>query len=415
MQMDKKTAEVEIHYERCCGLDVHKKLIVACYRDGSNKTVREFGATSRELIEMAEWLISGNCEMTAMESTGSYWKPIYNVLELLGLDVMVVNAQHIKNVPGRKTDVNDAMWISQLLAQGLLKPSFVPDREQLELREITRYRKSLTEERAREINRLGKMLEGANIKLTSVVRDVLGKNARKLLNAALEGESLDELTIEGMINRQMARKTTLLVDAMNGTVSKTQRLLIRAVIDHIDDMARRIADLDDIIKNEMEKYDTAIQMLDEVPGIGEASAQVILSEIGLDMSRFPTAGHLAVWSGLCPGNNQSAGKRRNSPTRHGNGILKTTLVQCANAAVLTKGSFLRAQYERLVVRRGRKRALVAVAHSMINAIWHMLNYGAKYMDLGGDYYNKFNPEKKIKMHLKKLEELGWTPPITVTA
>jgi len=413
--MANKTAEVEIQYERCCGLDVHKKLIVACFRDGSGKTVREFGATSKEIVEMTEWLIEVGCEMTAMESTGSYWKPIYNILELLGLDVMVVNAQHVKNVPGRKTDTNDAMWLSTLLAQGLLRPSFVPDREQRELREVTRYRKSLTEERAREINRLGKMLEGANIKLTSVVRDVLGKNARKLLNAALEGESLDELTIEGMVNKQMARKTTLLVDAMDGVVSKTQRLLIRAVLDHIDDMARRIADLDDIIKNEMEKYDAAIQLLDEVPGIGEVSAQVILAEIGLDMSRFPTAGHLAVWSGLCPGNNQSAGKRKRSPTRHGNGILKTTLVQCANAAVLTKGSFFKAQYERLVVRRGRKRALVAVAHSMIIAIWHMLRNGTVFTDLGGDYYNRLNPDKKIKMHLRKLEELGWTPPITATA
>ena len=178
--MEKKTAEVELHYERCCGLDVHKKLIVACFRDGSSKTVRDFGTTSKELVEMAEWLISVSCEMIAMESTGSYWKPIYNILDLLGLEVMVVNAQHIKNVPGRKTDVNDAMWIANLLAQGLLKASFVPDREQRELREITRYRKSLPEERAREINRLGKILEGANIKLTSVVRDVLGKNSRKL-------------------------------------------------------------------------------------------------------------------------------------------------------------------------------------------------------------------------------------------
>jgi len=412
--MRKKTAEVELHYERCCGLDVHKKLIVACFRDGSNKTVREFGTTSKELRELAEWLTSVECEIAAMESTGSYWKPVFNILELLGLDVMVVNAQHVKNVPGRKTDVNDAIWMSSLLAQGLLKPSFVPDREQRELREVTRYRKSLTEERAREINRLGKMLEGANIKLTSVVRDVLGKSSRRLLNAALDDEALSDVTIKDMVEGQLAKKSSALADAMDGVLSKTQRLLIKAVLDHIDDMARRIADLNDIIKNEMEKYDKAIEQLDKMPGIGEASAQVILAEIGLDMNRFPTSGHLAAWSGLCPGNNESAGKSKRSPTRKGNATLKTTLVQCANAAVLTKDSFYRAQYEKLVVRRGRKRALVAVAHSMIIAIWHMLKHDEEYKELGRNYYNKFNPEKKIAMHLRKLTELGWIPPITAS-
>jgi transposase len=202
---------------------------------------------------------------------------------------------------------------------------------------------------------------------------------------------------------------------MDGVFSKTQRRLIRAVLDHIDDMAKRIADLDDLIEEEMQKYDEAIKRLDKVGGIGEASAQVILAEIGLDMSRFPTAGHLAVWSGLCPGNNQSAGKNKYSPTRKGNGILKTTMVQCANAAVLKKGTYFRAQYERLVVRRGRKRALVAVAHSMMTAIWHMLKYDMDFRDLGGDYYNRFNPDKKIALHLRKLTELGWTPPTPATA
>ena len=364
---------------------------------------------------MAEWLIECGCEMAAMESTGSYWKPVYNVLELFGLDVMVVNAQHVKNVPGRKTDANDATWMATLLAQGLLKPSYVPGREQRELREVTRYRKSLTEERTREVNRLGKMLEGANIKLTSIVSDVLGRNSRKLLAAVLDGESISELTIEGMITRQMSRKATLLVAAMDGVASKTQRLLIRAVLDHIDDMTRRIADLDEIIKNEMDDYDRAIEQLDTVPGIGEASAQVILAEIGLDMERFPTAGHLAVWAGVCPGNNQSAGKRKYSPTRKGNNTLKATLVQCAQAAVQKKDTFFRAQYERLVARRGKNRAKVAVAHSMIVAIWHMLKSGSNYKDLGGSYYNSFNPKKKISMHLKKLTELGWTPPTPALA
>ena len=413
--MGRKTAEVELHYERCCGLDVHKDLIVACFRDGSKSTVREFGATSKELRRMAEWLESVNCDMAVMESTGSYWKPVYNILELLGVAVMVSNARDVKNLPGRKTDVKDAEWMARLLAQGLLRPSYTPDRAQRELREVTRYRKSLTEERAREINRLGKMLEGANIKLSSVVDDVTGKSSRKLLEAALAGESLTEITIEGMVNRKMRGKSALLVDAMDGVLSNTQRLLIKAVLDHIDDMTRRISDLDDIIRDEMEKYDEAIKRLVKIPGIGVSSAQTILAEIGLDMNQFPTAGHLAVWAGVCPGNNVSAGKSKSGKTRKGNQTLRTTLVQKAQSATLTKNTFFRAQYDRLLVRRGKNRAKMAVAHSIIIAIWHMLKHGTQYNELGGGYYNSFNPEKKINMHLKKLAELGWKPPVPAVA
>jgi len=408
--MGQKTAEVELHYERCCGLDVHKELIVACFRDGSKNTIREFGATSKELQVLAEWLESVDCEMTVMESTGSYWKPVYNILELLGVEAMVSNARDVKNLPGRKTDVKDAEWMARLLAQGLLRPSYTPDRDQRELREVTRYRKSLTEERAREINRLGKMLEGANIKLSSVVDDILSKGSRKLLEAALAGESLTELTIEGMVKGKLKGKSALLVDAMDGVFSKTQRLLVKAVLDHIDDMTRRITDLDNIIRDEMEKYDKAIIRIDKVPGIGVSSAQTILAEIGLDMNRFPTAGHLAVWSGVCPGNNVSAGKSKSGRSRKGNQTLRATLVQCAQSATLAKDSFFKAQYDRLVVRRGKNRAKMAVAHSIIIVIWHMLKYDTDYNELGGNYYSKFNPEKKINMYLKKLAELGWVPP-----
>jgi transposase len=259
------------------------------------------------------------------------------------------------------------------------------------------------------------MLEGANIKLTSFVDNVLGKSSRKLLEAALEGEPITDMTIEGMINRRMRGKSALLVDAMDGVLSRTQRLLIKAVLDHIDDMTRRIADLDDIIRSEMEKYDRAIKQLDKMPGIGVASAQTILAEIGLDMNQFPTAGHLAVWAGVCPGNNVSAGKSKSGKTRKGNKILRATLVQCAQSAVLTKNTFFRAQYDRLIVRLGKNRAKMAVAHSMIIAIWHMLKHETEYMELGGDHYNKFNPEKKINMYLKKLAELGWVPTIPVVA
>jgi len=239
---------------------------------------------------------------------------------------------------------------------------------------------------------------------------VLGKNSRKLLEVALAGEPITEVSIEGMIKGKIRGKSALLVDAMDGVLSKTQRRLIKAVLDHIDDMTRRIEDLDDIIRGEMEKYDEAIKRLGEIPGIGFSSAQTILAEIGLDMNRFPTAGHLAVWAGVCPGNNVSAGKNKSGKTRKGNQTLRTTLVQAAQSATLTKNSFFRAQYDRLVVRRGKNRAKMAVAHSIIIVIWHMLKNGTAYSELGGDYYNKFSPEKKINMYLKKLAELGWVPP-----
>jgi transposase len=236
-----------------------------------------------------------------------------------------------------------------------------------------------------------------------------------LIAAVLDGEVLTDQTIIGLIDSSMLGKSALLADAMDGVMSGTQKMLIKAVLDHIDDMARRIAALNDIIEGEMEKYDKAVKRLDRMDGIGVSSAQAILAEIGLSMDRFPTAGHLAVWAGVCPGSNESAGKKRRSPTRKGNMTLRATLVQCAQAAVKKKGTFFRAQYERLVVRRGKNRAKMAVAHSMIIAIWHMLKYDTEFKDLGGDFYNRFNPERKIAMHLKKLKELGWEPPITETA
>jgi len=363
---------MEVIYGVCCGVDVHKKMIVACLKTGKNKELRQYGTTTRELTELANWLLEANCEMVAMESTGSYWKPIYNVLEMLGLDVIIVNAHHIKTVPGRKTDIKDAEWIADLLNHGLLKASYIPDKAQRELREVSRYRKALIQERAREKNRLEKILEGANIKLSSVLKDITGLSARKLIKGAIEG-GVTEDNIDDMLYSTAKEKRKELLIAMDGVMTNVQKLLVKAILDHIDDMTRRIKELDKIIDKEMKDYDDAIKALDEIPGIGEESAQTILAEIGLDMSRFPTAANLASWCGLSPGNNESAGKRKRGKTCKGNKTLKTTLIQCAQAAIKKKDSFFKAKYERLTVRRGNNRAKVAVAHSIIIAILLFLN------------------------------------------
>lgn len=398
-------------YERCCGIDVHKKLIVACFKNGKKAEVRKFDTLTSSIKELCNWLLENRCQMVAMESTGAYWKPIYNILELLSLDVMVVNAHHMKNVPGRKTDVKDAEWIADLLQHGLLKASYIPDREQRELREIVRYRKSLIEERSRELNRLEKTLEGANIKLSSFVSNLVGVSSRKLIEQALVGE-VNQENIGDLIHSSMQSKKSELLLAMEGVFSPIQKQLVKAILDHIDDMTRRIKDLDDIIDNQMKGYDDAIKKIDEISGIGKRSAEVILAEIGIDMERFPTDAHLSSWSGLCPGNNESAGKRKSGKTNKGNKHLKSILVQCAKAAQKNKDSFFYAQYQRLVVRRGANRATVAVAHSILIAIYHMLKDNVPFKDLGSNYYTKFNVEAKARYYLKKLQELG--TPVTVS-
>jgi transposase len=363
---------------------------------------------------MAGWLLENNCQKAAMESTGVYWKPVYNVLEVLGVEVIVVNAQHMKAVPGRKTDTKDAAWIADLLKHGLLKASFIPNREQRELRDVSRYRKSLVEERSREICRLEKILEGSNIKLSSVVSDLTGASSRGILKA-LTGAGLNENNIDSLLYGALKEKRTELLKCCDGVMSNVQKKLVRAILDHIDDMTRRIADMDDIVNGEMKAYEEAIKAIDEIPGIATRTAQVILSEIGLDMGRFPSAAHLASWAGLSPGNNQSAGKHKSGRTTKGNKTLKTTLIQCAKVAARKKDSFFKAQYDRLVVRRGANRATVAVAHSILIAIFYMLKNHAPFRDKGENYYNQFNANKKIDHYLKKLKALGWQHPTTASA
>jgi len=401
---------MKIVYRRCCGIDVHKKLIVACLDKGGKQELREFGTTTVEIRKLADWLLEAKCEMVAMESTGVYWKPLYNLFELMGLKAMIVNASHMKALPGRKTDVKDAEWIADLLRHGLLRGSFIPDREQRELREISRYRKSLIEERTREVCRLQKILEGANIKLDSVVSNINGKSARNLLDAIIADESLSEDEVSQMISVRMHSKLEQIMQSIDGITTPLQRKLIAQIMDHIDDMTKRIADMDDMIKGYMEEYETAISAIDELPGIAQRSAEVIIAEIGTDMSRFPSAAHLCSWAGVSPGNHQSAGKRKHGRTTKGNKTLKTILTQCAKAASHCKASYFSAQYQRLAARRGKSRATVAVAHSMLIAIFHVLKYGVAFKDLGSDYYDSYNKEHKIKGYLKRLVALGWTVP-----
>jgi len=364
--------EMEVVYRCCCGIDVHKKSITVCVIKNGRRDLREIGTTTSEIKVLANWLIEHDCEMIAMESTGVYWKPLYNLFELMGLSAMVVNAAHMKTVPGRKTDVKDAEWIADLLRHGLLKASYIPDREQRELREVSRYRKSLIEERARELNRLQKFLEGSNIKLDSVVTDINGKSARKLIDAIIADEIPDAGKVSQMINVRMLPKLDQIMLSIEGITTPLQRKLIAGIVGHIDDMTRRIKDMDDIIKDYMQQYETAISAIDLMPGIGQRSAEIILAEIGVDMSRFPSAAHLCSWAGVCPGNNKSAGKRQSGRTTKGNTTLKTTLVQCAQAAARVKVSFFAAQYQRIAARRGKNRAVLAVAHSMLISIYHIL-------------------------------------------
>ena len=404
-------------YDKCCGIDVHKKLIVACFKQGNKQEIREFGATTRELLALADWLKEGNCEMVAMESTASYWKPLYNILESCDLKAMVVNANHMKAVPGRKTDVKDAEWIADLLQHGLLRASYIPAKDQRELRELVRYRKSLVGERGRELNRLQKMLEGANIKLSGTVSDINGKSARSILEylltgASIDGKKYDETYEQRVIAHNLKASKEQIIDDLNGFMTPLQRRMMKELLAHLDELNVHIKNLDDEIDNFMKPDEKgAVSVIEEVTGIGHTSAQAIVSVIGTDMSRFPTDGHISSWAGLCPGNNESAGKRKSGKIRKGNALLRSTLVTCAHAATRNKKSYFYAQFMRISVHRGKKRAYVAVAHSMLVAIYHILKDGVVFKDLGADYYSQFNRERKINAYLKKLKALGWKEPV----
>ena len=400
-------------YDNCCGIDVHKKLMVACFIHGREQELREFGATTKELLELADWLHKGGCQMIAMESTASYWKPLYNILESTGLNAIVVNAQHMKAVPGRKTDAKDAEWIADLLQHGLLQASYIPDKAQRELRELVGYRKSLVADKSRELNRLQKMPEGANIKLSGSVAEINGMSSRKILEVILSGEKIDAEKLEQMkkdklIAHNLKTPFSQLAQDLNGFITPVQYRMMRELLSHIDELDIHIQNLNNDINNHMRNEEKqAVEAIKTVTGIADTSAQAIIAVIGTDMGRFPTDGHISSWAGLCPGNNESAGKKHSGKTRKGNQLLRTTLVVCAHSAVKVKDSYFHAQFQRISVHRGKKRAYVAVAHSLLIAIYHVLKDGVEFKDLGVEYYNQFNKERKIKAYLKKLKALGW--------
>jgi len=397
---------MEVVYSHCCGLDVHKKTVVACIITPEGKEIRTFLTMTDDLISMADWIKNKGCTHVAMESTGTFWKPIYNLLELEDIQALVVNAKHMKNVPGRKTDVKDAEWIAGLLRHGLLQSSYIPSRDQRELREIIRYRRSLIEERAREINRIQKVLEGANIKLSSVASDVLGKSARAMIEAMIAGQKDPEILSE-LAQRRLKKKKPELQRALNGLMGHHQKLMLKTQLRHIDFLTDEIKRLDEEIKERMLPFDEDLALLDTIPGVGRRTAEQILAEIGTDMNQFPSAAHLCSWAGLSPGNNESAGKRKSGRTRKGNKKLRSALVEAARAAARTKNTYLSSQYHRLAARRGKNRAAVAVAHSILTIAYHIIKRKQPYIELGPTYYEERKRDTVIKQSIKKLESLGY--------
>ncbi len=409
---------MDVVHRRCCGLDVHKQSVVACVLLGDpsgqpQPQIRTFGTYTNDLLALGDWLAEQSVTHIALESTGVYWKPIWNLLEDR-FALLLVNPRHIKAVPGRKTDVQDAEWLAELLRHGLLKASFVPDRAQRELRELTRYRTSLINERSAAANRLQKTLEGANIKLASVASDVLGLSSRQMLAAVVAGTPLEANGLADIAHGKLRNKLPELEQALSGRVGPHQRFLLAEQLAHIDSLDASLERLSAEIAERMRPFDQLIDRLDAIPGIGRVIAEVLLAEIGVDMSRFPTANHLASWAGMCPGHNESAGKKRSGKTRKGSPWLRAALVQAAHAAAHSKQSYLAAQYRRLTARRGTRKAAVAVGHSILVSVYHLLSHDCPYVDLGPTYFEQRDPRAQRRL-VHRLEALGYNVQLTPLA
>ncbi len=397
-------------YDCCCGLDVHKQTVVACLIRptpgvGQTKTIRTFGTTTEELDALADWLAEAGCTQVAMESTGVYWKPVYNRLDGR-FTVTVANAQHIKTMPGRKTDVKDCEWIADLLQHGLVTASFIPDQGQRDLRDLTRTRTTLVDERSRSIQRLQKVLEDANIKLAGVASDIMGVSARQMLDALVAGTS-DPATMAELAKGRLRKKRAALERALTGHLRDHHRALIAMHLEHIDFLEEQIEQLSHQIAELLLPFEAELRRLETIPGIKRRIAEVIAAEIGLDMSHFPTAGHLASWAGMCPGNHESAGKRKTGKTRKGSKWLRRALVQAAQAAARKKSCYPSIQYRRLIVRGGPKKALVAVGHTLLITIYYLLTRKEDYHDLSPLQLNEDLRAHAQKRAMQQLEAMGF--------
>jgi transposase len=401
---------MDVLYSRACGLDVHKRTVVACLVTPGRgaapcKEVRTFGTMTDDLLALRDWLRAADCTHVAMESTGVYWQPIWNLLEDQ-FELVLVNAQHVKAVPGRKTDVRDCEWLADLLRHGLLRGSVVFAREQRELRELVRYRSALVHERATAVNRLQKVLETANIKLAAVASDVLGKSGRQMLDALVAGTT-DTGALADLALGQLRKKCDELERALAGRFGTHQRYLVGQILAHIDYLEASLAELSAVIRSRLTSADAVLVRLDTIPGVGRRTAEILVAELGTELQRFPTAQHLASWAGLCPGNDESAGKRRSGRTRRGNPWLRAALVEAAQAASRSHATYLGAQFRRLAARRGKKRALIAVAHSILVAVYFLLTRQVDYVELGNDYFDQRDQQRVERRLVRRLEGLGY--------
>jgi len=401
---------MEVLHPHCAGLDVHKDSVVACVRhmvEGRvTPHVKTFKTTTQELMTLSEWLSSEAVTHIAMEATGVYWKPVWHILADGEFELTLANAAHVKNVPGRKTDVNDATWLADLIAHGLIRASFVPDEPTQQMRDLLRTRKQLVRERASHTQRIQKTLEDANIKLDSVVTNILGLSGRRIIEALIAGQTVPQ-ALATLAHRNLKASADELEASLRGRVTRHHRFLLKLHLDQIDAFDATIARIDEEVNANVEPFRVAIEMLSAIPGVGDLSATVIVSEIGIDMSRFETAGHLVSWAGLCPKNDQSAGKRRSNRMKKGAPWLKSTLIQCAWCASRTKDSYLQAQYLRLRSRRGAKKAVCAVAASILTAAYHMLRNGTLYQDLGASYFDNRAKDKQALRLVSRLKNLGF--------
>jgi len=409
---------MELLHPHCAGLDLHKETVVACIRhmaDGKVTTdVKSFQTTTQQLMDLSDWLSSQGVTHIAMEATGVYWKPVWHILSDGEFELVLANAAHVKNVPGRKTDVNDATWLADLMAHGLIRASFVPDEPTQQMRDLLRTRKQFVRERSSHTQRIQKTLEDANIKLDSVITDIVGLSGRRMIEALIGGET-DPEALAALAHGRIRATKAELEAALRGRVTAHHRFMLRIHLNHLDALNTTIADIDKEVDANVEPFRAAVEMLTTIPGVSSLAAEVMVSEIGIDMSRFKTEGHLISWAGLCPKNDESAGKRRTNRMKKGAPWLKTTLIQCAWAASRTKGSYLQAQFLRIRSRRGPKKAIGAVAASMLTAAYHMLKDGTLYQDLGTNHFDNRDKAKQALRLVNRLQSLGFTVQITSMA